>query len=209
MTSFANDADLMPYDPGAFIDLAGVAQTLIERADGQLHSVTLTSATGGFDALSVGHVLVIRSGPAAGMAAPIAAVTDANTVELASPPVGLGASTGLTVLARTFAPQARQVHEQLLRSIGIDADDPQCPLTVEAIVSTALMRRLEALGTLAMAYQAATSAAEGEPGWAAKAASYEQRFARAVASARVLIDTDGDGLADAWRSPVAGRLVRR
>ncbi len=208
MTTFANDADLLTFEPRAFVDLAGVARTLLQVDDGQLSGTTLTSTIGGFDALMPGHVLVLRSSAADAVAAAVSQVTDTNTLELASPPEGLAAMSNLSVMARTFAAQAQHVNGQLLRAIGIEVDDPACTLNAASVVSTGLMRRLEVLGTLALAYQAAAGPIGGDDEYADRAVGYRTRFNRALESARVLIDTDGDGLADAWRTPAAGSLVR-
>jgi len=183
----------------AFVDLAGVAQTTLQVADGQLGGTTLTSATGGFNTLAAGAVVVLRSGVTDAVVA-VASVPDDHTLELADVPTALPSATDLTVIARTFAAQAQQVHEQLLRAIGID--------DANTIVSTGLMQRLEVLGTLAMACRAAAGPFDAGDALAAKAAEYDSRFARALESARILIDTDGDGLADVWRLPAAARLVR-
>jgi hypothetical protein len=173
--------------------------------DGSLTGATLSSPIGGFDALAVGDVLALRSGPGDSGAHAIASIIDDHTVELATRPTHLAAASALTVIARTFRAQAAPVHERLLRSIGLDPDDPTHGLGASAVVSTNLMRHLEALGTLAELYAAAAADA---PGFARRAEVYRRRFHDALLSAPVLIDTDGDGQPDVRRMPSVSRLVR-
>jgi len=201
MTRFATDADLLAIDPGVFIDLPLTGQEKLRIIDGALTDTALSSATGGFDALAAGDVAVIRSNASDVTAVAIASVEGPQTLTLASRPIGLAATTGLTVVVRTFAPQAEATAAELLAAVGVDPADPDQPLDATAIVSTALMRRLEALGTLSRAYEAALRVGGGEESLREKGERYERRYRAGLRSARVLIDADGDGEAEVWRTP--------
>ncbi|MFA7235869.1 MAG: hypothetical protein WC058_03305 [Phycisphaeraceae bacterium] len=202
MPNFSNDGDLLMLEPGLFVDLPLVGQTKLKVTDGELTGNVLSSVTGGFNGLTPGDVVVIRSSESDGAAWAANTITDDHTLSLAFEPTGLNATTVLTVIARTLAPQAAEIHDQLLRAVGIapGAEDANSELTEASVLSIGLMKRLEALGTLELAYRGA--------GLEAKAGEYRRRFAEAMRGARVLIDTDGDGLADVWRMPGVGRLVR-
>lgn len=203
MSNFSNDADLLAYEPHVFTDLPFASQRRLRVTDAAVDGTTVTSETGGFTTVAAGQVVVIEA-----LAYAIASITDDNTLELAAAPVELSTTTGLTLTVPTLAPQAALVHDELLRAIGIDVDDAGADITEQSIVSTQLMRRLEAIGTLAHAYAAAVALVGDNETINTKADRYRQRYQRALNVAQVLIDADGDGLADAWRSPGVGRMVR-
>lgn len=206
MSNFSTDADLLPCEPNVFVDLPLTNQQTLKITDAALDGVTVTSATGGFTALVAGDVAVISSSDADGAAFAIASIDDDHTITLDRAPTHLAATTGLTLAVRTFEPQRQQVHEQLMRCVGIDPDGDE--LDESAIVSTGLMRRLEVLGTLWRAYNAAHALVGDNTAVEAKAAQYARHFNRALAGAVVLIDTNGDGVADVQRTPGVGRLAR-
>ncbi|MBI1373912.1 MAG: hypothetical protein GC159_14410 [Phycisphaera sp.] len=203
MPNFITDADLLAYEPNVFNDLPFASQRTLQVTDAAVSGTTVTSATGGFDALSAGDVAIV-----ADVAHAVASITDDNTLELTAAPVALSATTGLTLTARTLAAQATLVHGELMRAVGIDADDPDETLDESSIVSVGVMRRLEALGALSRAYAAAVALVGDNEAINAKAAAYRQRFAMALSGAQVLVDTDGDGRADVWRTPGVVRLTR-
>jgi len=206
MMNFSCDADVLAYEPGVFVDVPLDGQTVLEVTDGEATGNVITSAAGGFEALVEGDVVVLRSQNQS-IARAVDSVTDDHTLSLTLAPFGLPGLTGLTVIARTFEPQRDRVHEQLMGSIGLSADDTSHGLDELDIVSQGLMRRLETLGTLWRVYEAAS----GGPGGKVmqhQAERYRRMFHEAVEGARVLIDTDGDGRANLWRTPAAGRWVR-
>jgi len=100
------------------------------------------------------------------------------------------------------------VHGELMRAIGIDVDDPDETLGEASVISLGVMRRLETLGTLGRAYAAAVALVGDNRAINEKAARYRLRFASALNAAQVLVDTDGDGHADVWRTPGVARLTR-
>lgn len=205
---FSTDADLLAYEPDVFTDLPFAAQRTLRITDGEVSAAQLTSATGGFAALSPDDVLVLNAGAPDALAMSVESVESDTSLTFTMAPVGLALSSVLTVEGRTFRPQAAVVYEELLRAVGVDPDDPASEFDGDDIVSTELMRRLEVLGTLAGAYAAAISPCGENARVERKAVDYRKRFERAIRGARVLIDTDGDGEADLWRSPGVGRLVR-
>jgi hypothetical protein len=207
MANFSSDADLLAYEPNVFFDLPFASQRRLRVTDGALAGVTLTSAAGGLSILAEGDVLVISASAGEAAVGIVAAVVDDHTVTLADA-VALSATSSLAVEARTLRPQATIVHEELMRAIGIDPDDSGELLDESSIVSVSLMKRLECLGTLSRAYAAAIALAGDNDAVSGKAAAYHQRFQWALNAAQVLIDADGDGEADVWRSPGVARLTR-
>jgi hypothetical protein len=208
MGNFSTDADLLGYEPNVFAELPFASQRKLKVTDAALSGVNITSATGGFSMLAAKQVAVLEASAAESQSHAIASITGNTALMLATRPVGLSVSTGITLSVRTLCPQATLVHEELLRAMGIDPDDPDAEVNESAIVSVELMRRLEALGTLSRAYTAAVALVGDNSGVHAKATEYTARFRRALAGAQVLIDLDGDGRPDAWRTPGTAQLLR-
>jgi hypothetical protein len=204
--NFSTDRDLLAIEPAVFEDVPFTAQKRLRVADASVSGTTVTSASADFVAAQVdaGSVVLI-----AGLAFEVLSRTDANTIEVSLPrthktdlgiPGGDGAE--LELIVRTFAPQAELVHDSLLRLIGIDPEDADAELTESAVLSVALMARIEALGTLELVYAGAASLVGDNDTLLMKAGEYRRRFRQACAGAVVSLDTDGDGLAD-QRLPLA------
>lgn len=208
MTPFIHDADLLVYEPRLFVDLPFHRQELLRIVDGALSGSVLTSVTGGFDTLSPDDVLLIGLDEANLYTAVVLEVSDDNTLTLVEPPLALGDSESLHVRHRTLFPQTEAVHLALMHRLELDPDDPRHGLDESAILSHHLMRRLESLGTLALAYRASLTA-DAPSIIAEKADYYEQRFNRASHAASVLIDQSGDGLPDDVRQLGLVQLIRR
>jgi hypothetical protein len=211
MGLFSTDAELLGLEPGVFLDVPFGSQRLLRVTDAVVSGAGVTSVTGGFDSLVAGDVVVLRSSEADAVALGVASVTDGNTLTLAGEPVGLGTTTGLTLDVVTYGPQAGLVHDELLRAIGIDPDDPEGVLTglkESMIVSLGLMGELEGMGVLARVYGAAAGIPGDYKGVVAKSRYWMGRYRSALRGARVLLDVDGDGEADACRSAGVGQLIR-
>lgn len=210
--NFSTDRDLLAYEPQVFNDVPFAAQQRASVTDGSLSGTTLTSTAADFEAAQVatGDVVLI-----AGVAHEVLSRTDANTLEVSLPRTNLtdaaipsSDGTDLAVQLRTFAQQATVVHDELLRLLRIDPDDPEAALTEESIVSLSLMSRLEALGTLARLYAGGVAVVGDNAGLQHKEAAYRARFREACARAVVRIDADGDGFADEERRLGVVRLER-
>jgi hypothetical protein len=195
MSNFSNDSDLLAHEPMVFHELPFAGQTKLRVMNAAISGQTITSATGGFSTLAAGDVVILGDGAFA-----ITAVVDDNTLTLAIPPVGVADGT---LIVRTFATQAALVHEELLRAMGVEESD------ASSIVSIALVRQLEVLGTLARAYAAAVGTAGDSRRILEKADRYRARFTRGLLAAAIELDLDADGRVDTVRHPGIGRWVRR
>lgn len=208
MNLFSSDADLLGYEPSVFVDLPLGAQRRLRLDDAVVSEATVTSATGGLSVLAAGDVVVLGDGPGQWTAYAVEQVVNDNTIELRTAPIGFDPTEPVAMEWRTFRPQAELVDEELLRALGIGAEAEAAGLGAESILSTAVMRRLEALGTLSRAYAAGVGVSGEQGQIEAKAARYRRAFSRSLRGARVLIDTDGDGRADVWRMPGVVALTR-
>lgn len=203
--NFSTDRDLIISEPTVFDDLPLLAQQPVNVTDAAVAGTTLTSAAADFVAAQVepGSVVLI-----AGVAHEVTARADAHTLtvsllraRLSDPPIPGTQGEGLACVARTFAPQAALVHDALVALLGVDED---------AIVSLSAMARLETLGTLERLYAGAGALAVG--GWRntflLKADDYRRRFGESLRHARILVDLDGDGIAERTLQPGLIPLVR-
>jgi hypothetical protein len=214
--NFSTDRDLLILEPTVFTDVPFASQQRVRTTDAMRSGVTLTSASADFVAAQVdaGGVVLL-----AGQALEVVARVDAHTLTVSLPrarstdapipDLGAGVVNG-ELRVRTFAPQAAVVHDMLLRLVGIEPDDLQNPgaLKEDAIVSLAVMARLEALGTLERVYSAAATITGDNEGLWKKAAYYRERFGQACDRTTILLDADGDGYDDLRRRAGVIRLIR-
>jgi len=207
---FARDRDLLVLEPALLRDVSWNGQRLVSTT-GVLNGTTLALSGGSWIDAGVGEGFVVLIG---GVAHEIVGVEDdlLATVSLiradeASEPVVEGVGGSPVVEVYTFGPQIALVHRQVLAMIGIDPDDPD-GLGEDAVVNPGSLRRLEALGALHLIYASASAPGRAGEGFAARASSYKERFAGERARVSVLIDLDGDGVAETRRHPNAFVLTR-
>ena len=210
--NFSLDRDLLAWEPGVFRDVPFAAQERERVVDGELAGTTLSSVSADFEGAGVeaGSVVLVDR-----VAYEVMSREEGQTLTVSRPRARLADAAlpgddgeGLTVVARTFAPQAALVRDGLLRLLGIDPDATGLGLTADAVVSLSVMARLEAVGTLERVYSGAVALTGENEGLRAKADAYRRRFREAVAGASVLVDVDGDGYADERRHLGLVRLAR-
>lgn len=208
--NFSTDRDLIVLEPAVFDEAPFAAQQRVYVNDAVVSGTTLTSTSADFVEAQVepGCVVLI-----AGIAHEVLMRVDAQTLTVSLPRTrlsdpaipGPGEAQGseLEVIGRTFAPQARVVHDCLLHRLGITPDgetDPNATLAEDDIVSLSVMARLESLATLERIYASAATVTADDVTLRHKASEYRRRFTESLRRAVILIDTNGDGHADVrWR----------
>jgi hypothetical protein len=220
--TFCNDVDLLYWEPDVIGEAAFASQALV-TGTGDLAAGGVLTRTAGptFTAQQVqpGNVAVLSGGAAAGCYA-VTAVNGASEIVIsvvhadlfpddgasAPDPVGPAAATGVNFVIRTFYPQRKLVSDFLLTALGIVPGTAAGE--VAAVTNPRALRRACALGTLQMIYSALAAAASEPAAFAIRADLYERLYRRALREAQVDLDLDGDGRADARRSPGLLRLVR-
>ncbi len=201
--NFSTDRDLLVIEPNVFRDVPVVGQQRLKTTDGVVSGVMLTSASADFvmGQVDTGGVVLVAGEPLE-----VLSRIDSNTLTVsklrtnaadASIPPGDG--SGLEVIVRTYAPQAAVVHENLLRLMGIETDDPENNLTENSVISRHVAAHLEALGTLERVYEGAAALVGDNDEIRNKARGFGARFATACRVAIVLLDADGDGQPDIQR----------
>ncbi len=202
--NFSTDRDLLYYEPAVFNDVPFIAQQRVQLTDAAVSGATLSSATGDFVSAQVeaGSVVLVADTPLEVMQR-----HDLHTLtvsllrhRLSDAAIPPSPGSGLTLIARTFAPQATLVHDALVAMLGLADDEP--------IVSLSVMARLEALGTLERVYASAVTLHGDQGALLHKAEYYRLRFRQAMERSTVLLDLDDDGVADVRRPLGVGALVR-
>lgn len=197
-----------------FRDVLWLGQRLV-RGVGSVSGTTLTmtSQDEGFDDAGVGagHVVVVD-----GVALEVVSRESATELEVSrmrdapgGAAIGAGSISEKEVTVSTFSPQISIVHSQVLRMLGLRAsgeagDGP----SEEDVVNGAGVGLAEALGAVHLVYAAAAAAGGSAGDLAHRAALYRERFGAERQRAAALIDTDGDGEADATRRMNVIQFVR-
>ena len=205
--TFCTDIDLLHWEPNILRDATFASQTLISGT-GNLAGTVFTLASG---SLTTAHVtrdqVIVLTGATSGCY-PIVSVDSATQLTLSTLYDGLfptsgdpvaspaGTATGLTFVIRTFWPQRRVISELLLQAAGLDPTDD----AAHTIVNPESLRRPCTLGTLHMIYSALAAAATDPKNLEVRVELYERLYRRALRSARVELDRDGDGVADTARA---------
>jgi len=214
----ANDRDLLVFEPRLFNENLFPSQRVFDAPgagglDAAGTTLTVSSAKWNDWGVGPGWVVLINDVPAE-------VVARFNQTQLyvsklredaSTPVLPAGSGSSLSVRVGTFRPQIQQVHEALLRALGIE---PSAAASVPPAVSEAsitnpgAMLHAECLGALELIYAtASTSASEGSITWT-KAMSYAKRAADERRRLAVEIDTNADGTPDALRRPSAHWLTR-
>lgn len=210
--NFSTDRDLLAIEPQVFQDVPLLSQQRLQTQDASIAGTTLSSASADFisTGVSAGSVVLVNEA-----ALEVIARTDAHTLTVSllrtlttDPAMAPTPGDNQPLSVRTFAPQAALMHDLLLRMVGIEPDDPTGPLSEASIISRTVMRRLETLGVLERIYSAAAQIVGEDQALWKKASYYRERFGNACDRALVLLDANGDGIADLRRSPSLIQLHR-
>jgi hypothetical protein len=208
MTTFCTDIDLLHWEPNILRDAAFASQTLL-AGTGDLAGTTFTLDTVGASFLA-SHVeadqVIVLSGGTSGCY-PIVSVNSATQLTISTlfdglfplsgnpTPIPVGSAVDLAFVVRTFWPQRRVITELLLAAAGLD------PVlhSVDRVMNPQALRKACALGSLHMIYSALAAAAAEPAAYGVRAELYERLYRRALRGARVELDLNGDGAADAVR----------
>lgn len=211
---FATDRDVALVDPGVFRDLAWLGQVasrgLCSLADRNFEATTIDGSLSRL-ADRAGMIVVVQ-----GAVLEIQAVFGSTTLEVSllrddeglEPLAPLGGS-GLPFAVVTFRAHIELAHRQVLSMAGLRSMGAQGGgLSEESVRNEAELAHLEALGTLHVLYAMASASSPGVSHLLQRARDYRERFARERARATVLLDSDGDGIADVVRRLGVMRLSR-
>lgn len=211
--TFCTDIDLLHWEPRLLMDATFASQTLISGT-GDLTNTTFTSDAGVASFIDshiqADQVLCLGPGAVSGCF-PIVSVNSSTQLTIsalydklfpissdeAPEPTNVGTAADLPFVVRTYWPQRRLVSDLLLQAAGMN------PAKVAAnpslIINPGSLRRACALGTLQMIYSSLSAPSEDQPAYQVRADLYERLYRRAVYSARLELDLNGDGETDSVR----------
>ncbi len=201
---FADDRDLLVFEPNLPRDVAWAGQRLVAGAASVSGStMTVTTSDVALDAAGVttGHVALLNGIPIE-VIERLSSTTATVSRLRASPldpvfPLGTLAASPMSVV--TFRPQLSLVHARVLSLLGASGDEG-AEFEEGQILNAGALRVMTALGALQLIYSAA--AALGDPSSAAsvRAEVYRRLFNAERERVRVAFDTNGDGLVDVTRA---------
>jgi hypothetical protein len=198
-----SNLELMRIEPRLFTDAADSGLTLLSATDGVISDNVLTSAASDFVATGVStqDVVVVT-----GEAIEILSVDDATTLSTsrrrmsdASPVLKPGPGSGLSLSVVSFGPLLERVENQLLASVGIAPDHPTTPLTLADVINQDDLKPVIGMRVAASAFARAAAVTPTDDALAALAALYREIAEEATRMTPILIDTNGDGVADLSR----------
>ncbi|MHC4981545.1 MAG: hypothetical protein ACYTF6_00040 [Planctomycetota bacterium] len=208
MSEFCKDRDLQAVEPAIFLTSGFPCQELITGTDGVFSGTTFTSASSDFQAAGIvgGMVLCTYSTtPAEGSAFEIVSVDSATTLTVSvlradptADPVAPPAGSDLSFFIRTFAPQISGVSATLAEKMRLISE--VSGIAQADFADSAQLARTCAYGTLASVFVArAENATPSDANWI-KAEHYRNEFLRHQLQLRLVVDSDGDGQAEASRT---------
>lgn len=218
MTKFSNDIDLLKWEPVLFSELALVSQTLCQGTDGVVSGTTLTSAGADFTGSGVvaGQVVYLRSNDQSidgcyevvsvdsGTQLTVSVVRQTTADAAVAPPGG----SALTWRISTFDPQAEEVAYSLLEYFGINPVSGGNGVNVDDILDGRALRQASVFAVLAAVFAGTAAGQDDSRGLWEKSQRYQKLFGAARDKARVGIDTNGDNVAEEYRTGGVVRLRR-
>jgi hypothetical protein len=206
MNTFCTDIDLLHWEPNLLKDATFASQTLISGS-GNVAGTSFTIASGSFTDAKVKVDQLIKLGAPFDGTYPILAVDGATQLTLSVMYDGLfppdngpreagpiGTASAVTYSVHTFFPQILIVSELLVQSAGLKEDQSG------AILNPTALKRPCTLGALQMIYSALAAAAAEPADFSVRADLYERLYRRALRSAAIEIDLDGDGVPESRRA---------
>jgi len=204
--TFASDLDLLHWEPNLLRDAAFASQKLI-GGTGALSGISFTIASGSFTDSKVKADQLIKLAAPLDGTYPIVAVPNATTLTLSvmydglfpdppaeTVPAPIGTAGSIAYSVHTFFPQLMIVSELLLQAAGLEPDEG------DAVLNPTALKRPCTLGALQMIYSALAAAAADPTDFSVRADLYERLYRRALRSATVEVDLDGDGIPESRRT---------
>jgi hypothetical protein len=204
---FCTDTDLLHWEPNILKDAAFASQTLLSGTGNLVGTAfTITSGSLTADHVQAGQVIVL-TGAVAGCF-PIASVDNTTQLTLSVLYDGLlpedgsgtaspvGTATGLGYTIRTFWAQRRLISDLIQQAAGLNSGET----ATSAILNPNELKRACALGTLQLIYSALAAASTSPAPLDARADLYERLYRRALRSAKVELDLNGDGQLEVIRA---------
>ncbi|MDD5064717.1 MAG: hypothetical protein PHQ35_08185 [Phycisphaerae bacterium] len=217
MVKFANDVDILKYEPALFGELHLPWQVLAAGSGGVLSGTTFTASGADFvnAQITAGQVIHLHSADdSLDGAYEIVSVNSATELTVSvvrtdsgDEPIAPPAATDITYRISTFGPQAGEAGFQLTEYFGIRPGNPASDIDAEDILDADVLRTASVFAVISSIYTMLANNAEDENFWK-KSLHYQKLFEKVRERCRLSIDTDGDGTADTTKSGASRKLVR-
>jgi len=208
MTNFSVDSDLMVLEPAIF-SLRFGHQLVTFGSDGATDETgtIFTAASADFEAEKVeaGNVLSVTVGPAHRHWA----VLDRDSkTSLTLAMAGTPDQSDLAWSIYTFGPQHELVRSEILEHSGVNLDDEADEHRDKRVLNLGAVRRVAAVGVLALIYRGQANNIQADSDWWRKAQYYESRYRAELAQLAIKWDMDGSGETDQATGGGRARLGR-
>lgn len=206
------DVDLLTIEPAVFLDATAAATKVLSASDGAIAGTTLTSAGSSFTTAGIdaGHVAVV-----AGEALEVVQRTSATTLSVSRPrpatstsSIAPNAGSSLAFTIWTFQRLIELAERSILAALAIDPEHPTQPLETAAILNRPAVERIIATATIARACAVAFAANPASESLKQRVSDSERELERLRQQLIVVLDLDGDGVADATRRLAAAVFIR-
>lgn len=206
-----NDTDLLRIEPTLFTDALGAALPALSNTGGAINGTSFSSSKVNFlTALGeAGGVIIV-----AGQAMEIASITSSILIEITlrrlpeAPLLPPGDGTGLVFQVVSYSMLINEAELWLERTLGIDANHPQIPLTTDNVLNYDEFAPLVAYRVIASAFACAAAAAPEDASLRARADLYERMVHDLRQQMIASIDLNDDGVEDERRRLAVGTWVR-
>lgn len=201
------DTDLLRLDPDIFHRADTAATRLLETADAQTSGSTLTSATADFESAGIdaGHVAVLEKGGVIEVLE-IVERSDAQTLSVTrprattdEPTIEPTADTNWSLRIVSFARLVEAARIDLLAAADLGENDSPAAVSVNVVLHPQPLARLLARWTIERAWTQAAAASPDDASIAAALDAARSQLRHAWGRTVVVLDLDGDGVADATR----------
>jgi hypothetical protein len=210
------DTDLLRLDPAIFHRADAAATRLLETADAQTSGSTLTSATADFASAGIdtGHVAVLEKSGVIEVLE-VVARNDAQTLAVTrpratadEPTIEPTADTNWTLRIVSFARLVEAARDDLFAAADLGENDSPTAVSVHAVLHPQPLARLLARWTIERAWTQAAAASPEDASLVAAAEAARSQLRGAWGRTVIVLDLDGDGVADATRRLSVSALRR-